>query len=80
MALAIVVDGQVVLPGQLVEVLPGDARMLVAQGRAKWVDGPAGLLRDTDLADTGEGKGKERAQMAGKAKRKGVRDLCHLSE
>ena len=64
----------------MVEVLTGGARMLVAQGRAKWVDGPAGLPRDTDLAETGEGEGKESAQMVGKAKRKGVRDLCHLSE
>ena len=32
-ASAIVVDGQVVLPGQVVEVPPGDARMLVAQGK-----------------------------------------------
>lgn len=78
-ALAIVVDGQVVLPGRVVEVLPGDARILVAQGRAKWLYGPAGLPRDTDLAETGEGEGKERAQMVGKAKRKGGRDLCHLS-
>lgn len=48
-ASAIVVDGQVVLPGQVVEVSPGDARMLVAQGKAK-------LLEDVEKSDNGDAK------------------------
>lgn len=48
-ASAIVVDGQVVLPGQVVEVPPGDARMLVAQGKAK-------LPEDVEKLDNGDAK------------------------
>lgn len=48
-ASAIVVDGQVVLPGQVVEVPPGDARMLVAQGKAK-------LPEDVEKSDNGDAK------------------------
>lgn len=61
---AIVVDGKVVLPGKVVQVLPAQAAELVARGKAVPVDKGA-AEPDADDADDGVASNKpDRARSA----------------